>query len=74
MLRGIDISNHNGQVTISGKDFAIAKATEGTGFVDPLFPFFWAAAKQFGMLRGAYLFMDPGTDPKAQAEDRKSVV
>jgi lysozyme len=68
VLHGIDVSNNNGKIGVSGKDFVIAKATEGTGFRDSLFTFFWDAARTLGILRGAYLFMDSGTDPKAQAE------
>lgn len=70
MLHGVDVSNNNGQLKLAdlGKDFAFAKATEGTGFRDGLFPFFWDAMKLAGMLRGAYLFMDAGSDPVTEAQ------
>lgn len=67
MLHGIDVSNNNGRVSISGKDFMVAKATEGTNFRDSLFTYFWDAAKSHGMLRGAYHFMDT-SNPVAQAK------
>lgn len=70
MLHGVDISNNNGPVNMGslGKDFGFAKATEGTKFRDGLFPEFWTAMKDLGMLRGAYLFMDAGADPVTEAQ------
>lgn len=37
MLKGIDISSHQGDIALSplGVDFVICKATEGTGYVNP---------------------------------------
>ena len=37
MLRGIDISSHQGDIDLSplAIDFVIIKATEGTGYINP---------------------------------------
>lgn len=57
---GIDVSNNNGRLDLThgftGLDFVIAKATEGTGFVDPLLPWYHAQARAAGALFGAYHF------------------
>ena len=59
---GIDVSVHNGtidwgQVGQSGVDFAIAKATEGNGYVDPRYAANIAGMKANGILPGAYHFL-----------------
>src|SRR5262245_24710768 len=63
-LSGIDVSHWQGaidwaQVKASGRAFAIAKATEGTTFVDPSFAANWAGMKQQGVVRSAYHFFHP---------------
>jgi lysozyme len=74
MISGADISNVNGQIDLAalGRDhhlsFAFLKATEGRGFRDPLFPVFWKAAADLGLVRGAYHFARPATDAAAQAD------
>ncbi len=78
-LLGIDVSHNNGpvdwrQVAAGGLAFAYAKATEGTGFVDPLFGTNWAAMKQAGLMRGAYHFFHPAKPVAAQADKFVSVV
>lgn len=56
-----DISHHQGIVDLvkykaAGHDRIIMKATEGTGFTDPLFNRNWAEAGRLGLKRTAYHF------------------
>ena len=72
MLKGIDISKWQGSgfnLDVAG-DFAIIKATEGTGYVDPLCDKFYQQAKAKGLLRGVYHFARPdlGNSGAAEAE------
>jgi len=72
-VQGIDVSAYQpntdwAQVAGAGKKFAIIKATEGTGYVNSYFARDWAGAKAAGLIRGAYHFFHPGTDPTAQAD------
>jgi lysozyme len=67
-----DISHFNGKVDFAaayaaGQRGVIHKATEGTGYVDPMFHANLAAATAAGLLFGAYHF-GTGDDPVAQAE------
>lgn len=69
---GIDVSSRQGIINWqaakdAGLDFAFIKATEGTGYANPLFAANWAAAKQVGILRGAYHFFRWDQDPVQQA-------
>lgn len=71
MAKGIDVSNNNGhidwaQIAADGYRFAYAKATEGTGFVDPFYAANRAGAKAHGIPFGAYHYFAPGEDPAAQ--------
>ena len=71
--RGLDVYHQNGTVdwpaiAASGWSFAIAKATEGETFVDDQFSGNWPAMKEAGLIRGAYHFFRPSTDPGRQAE------
>jgi lysozyme len=71
-LGGIDVSNHQGGVNWSavrsaGVTFAIAKATEGTGFTDAFINQNIAGMKRNGIIPGAYHFGHPGLDATAQA-------
>jgi lysozyme len=76
MLAGCDISNYQGPsidwaaVKASGVVWAIAKATEGTGYRDPTFARNWAEMKRVGIVRGAYHFSRPdsGAGPTAEAD------
>lgn len=58
---GIDVSNNNGRLNLTrgfkGMSFLIAKATEGTGFVDTTYQHYRAFAKSHGLHFGAYHFM-----------------
>ena len=76
---GIDVSHHNGQVdwfSVARTEvrFAYAKATDGGTFVDPQFAANWPGIRDAGLLRGAYHFGRPGSDPEAQAVQFASVV
>ncbi len=67
-LPGIDVSHHQDaidwtKVAGSGVRFAIAKATEGTGFIDPLFSTNRADAMAAGITFGAYHFARPDLHP-----------
>jgi lysozyme len=76
---GIDVSHHNGAIDwplVGQSDvrFAFAKATDGSTFVDPRFTANWPAIRDAGLLRGAYHFGRPGSDPEVQASHFASVV
>jgi lysozyme len=78
-VQGIDVSHYQGtinwaSVKNSGKAFAICKATEGTTFTDSKFATNWAGMKSAGLIRGAYHFGRPGTDPVVQANKFCDVV
>lgn len=71
-VKGADVSHYQGTLNWStikagGLDFAFAKATEGTSFVDPDFSANWSGMKSAGIVRGAYHFYDAGVDPTQQA-------
>jgi lysozyme len=70
---GIDVSHWDGTinwaaVSGAGIQFAFMKATEGTTFVDPQFQANWSHCAQNQVIRGAYHFFHPATDPIAQAD------
>lgn len=71
-IRGIDVAawepNINWQkVRAQEIRFAFIKASQAD-FTDRLFDSHWAGAKQAGVLRGAYHFLDPRVDSRIQAE------
>lgn len=69
MIQGIDVSHHQGsvdfaKVAASGMRFAIVKATEGVGYVDPRFRENWAKLVDLGhetIYRGAYHYARPSS-------------
>lgn len=72
-VKGCDFSHWNGEVNWSElkKDnirFVYIKATQGNTYVDPSFEYNWASAENYGFIRGAYHFYQPGIDPIEQAE------
>ncbi|MGZ8605402.1 MAG: glycoside hydrolase family 25 protein, partial [Actinomycetota bacterium] len=73
-LPGIDVSHHQdtidwARVAASGQRFAIAKATEGQTFVDPMYAINQLGAESNGIAFGAYHFAKPdGTANDAQLE------
>jgi lysozyme len=71
-MNGIDVSHHQGQidwpaVRQSGICFAFIKSTEALTFTDPMFVSNWEAAKNAGIIRGAYHFFRPQAHPEMQA-------
>jgi GH25 family lysozyme M1 (1,4-beta-N-acetylmuramidase) len=67
-LEGIDVSHWQGTidwptVAASGKRFVIMKATEGTGFVDPMYATNIAGARAAGIKATAYHFASPDATP-----------
>jgi len=81
-LEGIDTSVFQGSpdwdaVRNSGRAFALTKATEGVGFVDPTFARNWSEMLRAGIaVPGAYHFARPdlGNAPEAEADFFLSVV
>jgi lysozyme len=72
VVYGVDVSIYQGTVSwadvqAAGKDFAIARISDGTGSIDSTFDANWSGIKAAGMVRGAYQFFEPGEDPTAQA-------
>ena len=70
---GIDVSYYQGnidwgKVRAAGKQFAIIRVSDGTGFRDPKFETYWKEAKAAGLLVGAYQFFRPTQDVNAQAD------
>ena len=71
-LNGIDVSSYQGTVNWSsvrsaGITFAVAKATEGTGYHDAYLNANIAGMKRYGVVPCAYHFAHPSIDPTAQA-------
>ncbi len=71
-IRGIDVSDYQPNVdwqavARSGIAFAMIKATEGDSFVCEVFPRYWEQTKTNGLIRGAYHFFKPASDPIKQA-------
>jgi lysozyme len=76
---GIDVSHYQGEIdwfAVAGgpTKFAIAKATEGTNWVDVRFEQNWRRIREVGLFRGAYHFGRPGADPEVQAQHFFSAV
>ncbi len=77
-VHGIDISRHQGiidwdklvqaQVAEFPVQFVFMKATEGGDHSDPTFERNFAEAGKRGLMRGAYHFFSPKTDPLKQAD------
>lgn len=69
-LKGIDISNWQKDIDLSkiDFDFVIAKATEGTLYVDPYCDRFIQKAKDLGKLWGFYHFARPTNDAIREAD------
>jgi MYXO-CTERM domain-containing protein len=71
-VQGIDVSSWQGSISwssvkSSGRAWAYARLSDGTGYVDPTFAKNWPAMKAAGVLRGAYQFFEPGQSATAQA-------
>jgi lysozyme len=73
MIKGIDVSNNQGRidwqrVKTDGIGFALIKATEGVGFVDPDLSANAAGAKSVGIPYGFYHFARPDTQSGSTLE------
>jgi lysozyme len=72
-VKGIDVSYYQGTidwkaVKNDGVAFAFIRVSDGTGFIDPNFPTYWAESRAAGIVHGAYQYFRPGSDPIAQAD------
>jgi lysozyme len=72
-IRGIDVAHWEpeidwAKVRANEIRFAFIKATQAADYVDDRFQSHWTGAKQAGLLRGAYHFIDPRVDGRLQAE------
>lgn len=74
MPRGFDVSHWQGDIdwaalkTRHGITFGACKATEAEGFFDPKFPSNWDDMADAGLVRIAYSFARPDTDPRDDVE------
>ena len=78
-VHGVDISHHQGEIdwprlsraTFRERplNFAFMKATEGGDFVDDSFKYNFAAARECGIVRGAYHFFLPDVPADVQAQN-----
>ena len=68
-----DLSHYNAGVDIRGAAALIAKATQGTDYIDPAFAGFQAQAATLGIPFAAYHWID-NSDPAAQADHAFSVI
>ena len=71
---GLDVSDFDAtvnwaRVKSAGYSFAFTKATEGGTFRASTFPRNWRLMEQSGIIRGAYHFFRPTTDPERQARN-----
>lgn len=72
-IRGIDVSRYQSHIDwalLTEQDklhFIFMKATEGRTYIDPTFKKRWKAARQHGLIRGAYHYYQPNKDAVAQA-------
>ena len=77
-IHGIDVSKYQSKIAweevkaMQVKEvqlrFSFIKATEGASAIDPNFQKNWKAAREAGLVRGAYHFFIAGAGGKAQAE------
>lgn len=77
-VHGIDVSHHQGEIdweAVKATDkqeypirFVFMKATEGGNHKDRLFVDNFRQAREVGLVRGAYHFYNPNTDPIRQAD------
>ncbi|MEC3973875.1 GH25 family lysozyme [Amycolatopsis sp. H20-H5] len=69
---GHDVSGHQGAVdwnSVSGASFTYVKASEGTGYVSPVFGQQYDGASARGIIRGAYHFARPDVSSGAAQAD-----
>src|ERR1700690_263403 len=73
-LEGIDVSRWQAtinwpQVKAAGKQFVVMKATEGTGYVDPMYATNRAGAMAVGIPMAAYHFASPDSSPNEAVQE-----
>src|SRR5829696_7311465 len=74
MLRGFDVSHHQGLTPWAsmksqfGITWGAVKATEGERFRDSQFATNWRGMRSAGLVRMAYHFASPDTDPRDDAD------
>ncbi|HLY15326.1 MAG TPA: GH25 family lysozyme [Candidatus Limnocylindrales bacterium] len=73
-LEGIDVSRWQAtinwpQVKAAGKQFVVMKATEGTGYVDPMYATNRAGAMGVGIPMAAYHFASPDSSPNEAVQE-----
>lgn len=73
-VRGVDVSSYQGAIdwpvlSRQGVDFAIIKATEGSGDEDDRFAENWKQARANGLIVGAYHFLSFDSSAERQAEN-----
>lgn len=74
MIQGVDISKWQGtvdwtKIISQGAKFVILKATEASGYKDPKFIEYYNAAKDVGLIVGAYHFFRATVTGEAQAQN-----
>jgi lysozyme len=72
-VQGIDVSSYQGTVNWAsvrgaGITFGFTKATEGATYTNPTFAANWANMRANRIVRGAYHYGRPQSDPVAQAD------
>lgn len=69
-LKGIDVASYQANMDVSTYpcDFVICKATEGTGYVNPVCDKHYQQAKSSGKLLGVYHYARPDAGNSAEAE------
>lgn len=72
-IQGIDCASYQGNVNWrsvkgAGLTFGFEKATEGTTYTNPYFAGNWSNMKSAGIIRGAYHYGHPGSNPTTQAD------
>jgi len=72
-MKGVDISHYQEGLTVrrlmdAGKDFAVIKVTEGTGYVDPSAFEFYREAHDLGFPLGGYCYSHAMNAQQAMAE------
>lgn len=73
MIEYPDVSHYNAPLSLRGAPLVFAKATQGTGYVDPTFGGFRAQARQLGIPLGGYHWLDT-SDAVAQARHAFSMI
>ena len=73
MVKGFDASHNNDPINWSIVDpavqFVILKATQGSGFKDPVFNSYWQHLKTTNLKRGAYHFLTASSTAQEQADN-----